>query len=151
MAIGPSSGSKLYIGTTATNPVGDSYTQVGDISNLGEFGRVYAPIKFDSLSDRNTLKFKGQRDDGTMTIEIGRDSSDGGQAAVIVALDSDADYNFKITLNDASTTSGSTATYFLFKAKVMSHPTIIGTPNNVVMSRIVLDIKSGSITETAGT
>lgn len=151
MAVNTSSGCTISIGTTATDPLSDSYTSVGFVSNGGEFGRVYQTIKFDSLPDRNTLKFKGQRDDGTMTVEAGRDASDSGQAAVIVALDSDQDYNWKVELNDSSDVTGATNTTFHFKAKVMSYPTTIGTPNNVVMTKFVLELKSGSITETAAT
>jgi hypothetical protein len=151
MAVNTASGCKVYIGTTATNPSGDTYTQIGFISNAGAFGRTYSLIKFDSLPDRNTLKFKGQRDDGNMTIEAGRDAADAGQAAVITALDSDQDYNFQVVLNDSSGISGSHGTQFLFKAKVMSYPTTIGTPTNVVMTKFDVQIKSGSIIETPAT
>lgn len=149
MSVQTSSGSKVYIGTTASNGATDSYTEVASITNVPQFGRVYSEIKFSSLGDRNVLKFKGQRDDGTIAIDLGRDMSDAGQAAAVVALDSDLDYNFKITLNDASGVSGSTPTTFRFKAKVMSYETIPGNATSVVMAKLSLGIKSGSIVEIA--
>ena len=71
------------------------------IVNFGDFGRVYSEIKFDTVNNRGTLKFKGTYDDGSMTLQLGRDPSDAGQAAVIVARDSDNDFNFMVTFGDA--------------------------------------------------
>lgn len=143
--LGPSSGSTIAIGTTAEDGLLDTYTQVGKVANMGELGRVYALITFDDLSERNTLKFKGQRNDGQMTLEIGHAANDAGQQALIDALDDDNDYNFRVRLNDDSGISGATGTTKYFKAKVMSYPIIIGAANNVVMSRVVLELKSGSL------
>ena len=151
MAVNTSSGCQISIGTTAAVASSDSYTAIGYVSNMGEFGRVYSLIKFDSLADRNTLKYKGQRDDGTMNVELGRDSSDAGQSAVQTALDSDQDYNFKVELNDSSDTTGATNTIFYFKAKVMTYTTNIGTPTQVVGSKMVLELKPNTIAETPAT
>jgi hypothetical protein len=149
MTVNTAAGSKLYIGTTASNPVGDTYVEVAEIANMGQFGRVYDEIKFSSLSDRNVRKFKGQRDDGGIQLELGRSANDAGQAAMVLALDSDQDFNFKIALNDDDDTSGAVPTTFLFKAKVMSYQTNVGGPNDVVKAASMLGVKSGSITETA--
>ena len=151
MAVGPSSGSKLFIGTTASNGASDTYTEIGQITNLGEFGRQYQEITFDALGSRDTLKFKGNRNDGTIQADLGRSPSDAGQALINAALNSDLDYNFKVTLNDASGTTGSTPTTFIMKAKVMSYTTNVGGPSNVVAARVALSIKTSSITETAAT
>jgi len=142
-------GSKLFIGTTADNGDSDSYTEVAEVVSIGEFGRTYDQIKFSSLGDRNVRKFKGQRDDGDINLDLGRSVGDAGQAAMIVALDSDHDYNFKITLNDDADITGSVPTTLIFKAKVMSYTTNIGGPNDVVKAKAMLGIKSNSITETA--
>ena len=151
MSVNTSAGSKLFIGTTASNGASDSYTEVAEITNIGEFGRQYNEITFTSLSDRNVRKFKGSRNDGNITLQLGRSAGDAGQAAAVVALDDDQDYNFKITLNDDSGVSGSTPTTFIFKAKVMSYVTNVGGPDQVVQATMQLGIKSGSITETAST
>jgi hypothetical protein len=140
-------GSKIFIGTTASNPVGDTYTEIAYVTNIGEFGRMYEEIKFVSLGNRDTLKFKGPRDDGNITLDLGRSVSDAGQAAMILALDSDQDYNFKITLNDDDDTSGSVPTTFLFKAKVLGYQTNIGGPTDVVKAKTNLSIKTSSISE----
>ncbi len=154
MPVNTSSGSKLYIGSNDLvhpDPTTDTYIEIGFIANAGEFGRVYALITFDDLSNRNTLKFKGQRNDGKMSIDLGRAPDDDGQAAMIAALDVDQDFNFKVTLNDQSGVSGSVPTKFLFQAKVMTYTCNIGGPTQVVHARADVELKSGSIQETEAT
>ena len=154
MTINTSSGSKIYIGsnnTVVSNPLVDTYILIGFVANMGEFGRVYSLITFDSLGDRNTLKFKGQRNDGKMSIDLGRAPDDSGQAACILARDVDQDFNFKVSLNDASAISGSHPTFFYFLAKVMSYTTNVGGPTQIVHAKMDVEIKSNSITEIAGT
>jgi hypothetical protein len=154
MPVNTTSGCTIAIGhSTIVNPVpsADTYTVIGFPTNLGAFGRTYVEINFDDLSNRNTLKFKGQRNDGTMAIQVGRAAEDAGQAAAIVARDSDQDFNFRVTLNDSSGTTSATPTTFYFLAKVMSYTTNIGGPNKVVDATVNVAIKSGSITETAAT
>lgn len=148
MPVNTSSGSKLYIGqdnVLHANPQTDSdYLLVGFIANMGEFGRVYSLITFDDLSNRSTLKFKGQRNDGKLSLDLGRAPDDDGQAAMRDALDSDHDFNFKVTLSDQLTTSPTT---FYFLAKVMTYTANVGGPTQVVRARADVEIKSNSIIE----
>ncbi len=150
--VGTAAGATFSIGTTSPTPLSDSYTQVGETNDIGQFGRVYTEIKYANLSDRNVRKFKGTRDDGTIKVKLGRFvGDDAGQDAVGVALDDDHDYNFKIVLNDASGTTGSHGTEYFFSGKVMSFPTTIGGPNNVVMLEFDVGIHSGTIQKVAAT
>lgn len=149
--LGPSSGAKIYIGTKQTTGSDDAYTLIGKVNNQGAFGPVYQEIKFDTLDNRDTLKFKGQRDDGNIALTLGRDLTDTGQLALTAALSDDHDYNFKVTLNDAGVATGALPTTYLFKAKVMSFTTNIGATNQVVQASVSIAIKSGSIVETAAT
>jgi hypothetical protein len=155
MPVNTSSGSKLYIGannTVTVDPTTDlTYKQVGFIANLGEFGRQYALITFDDLSNRNTLKFKGQRNDGKLDVDLGRAPDDLGQAAMIVALDVDNDFNFKVTLNDRFGASPNTPTTFWFAAKVMTYTCNVGGPTQVVHAKATLELASGTITEVPAT
>lgn len=155
MPVNTSSGCKLYIGddnTVTSDPVADTnYQAVGFIANLGEFGAQFALITFDSLPDRNTLKFKGQRNDGKLDVDLGRAPDDAGQAKIVAALPVDHDYNFKVELNDKSAISGSHNTLFFFPAKVMTYTTNIGGPTQVVHAKATIEIKSGSIVEIPAT
>lgn len=238
--VSTAAGALLYIGTTATNGVTDSYINVGEVTEIPEFGRVYNAVKYNPLASRGTQKFKGSYDDGSVAVSMGKDLTDAGQAAMVVARDSDFDYNFKVVDNDdtppivavtvgisvatpglvtlaahglpagtavtfaagagalptgisAATTyyvcAGATlltntfsvasslanalagtglattgsagvgntmtsipvGTTIMFKAKVMSYTTARGGPDNVIMAKASLEIKSGSIVETAHT
>jgi hypothetical protein len=230
--VSTAAGAKLFIGTTALVGATDTFVEVGEITGIPEFGRVYNEVKYSPLNSRGVQKFKGSFDDGSVSVPLGKDLTDDGQAALVVALDVDADYNFKVVDNDdvppvsftgvsmtaaspgvvtatahglapntsivfptgttglptgvtagttyyvkavltadtftISTTPGGTAlvttgsptgTYSLstvpqgstqvFKAKVMSHTTKRDNSDSVIMSTVLLSIKSGSIVETA--
>lgn len=120
MTVQTNAGSKLYIGTTSANAATDTYVEVGEIVSFGDFGRVYNEIKFDTVNTRGTRKFKGTFDDGSMAMSLGRDPSDVGQAAIIAARDSDDDYNFKVSLNDAPATETATVTITIAAPGVVS-------------------------------
>lgn len=158
MAVNTASGCTISIGTTTgdnsntqSEYEADSYDLIGEVTNIGEFGRTYREIVHSSIDDRNERKFKGQRNDGTLALQLGRDATDTGQEAMIVARDDDHDYNFKVTLNDASSASGATPTTLYFRAKVMSYRTVIGDANQVVQARTDLGIQSGTLLEVAST
>lgn len=148
MTVQTSAGCKIYIGTSEATASPDDWLEIGEVTNFSEFGRVYTEIKHDSIGTRGTRKFKGSYDDGNITLQLGRDPSDVGQAAAITARDSDDDYNIKLELND-DVGSNTVPTTFTFLAKVMSYTTNIGGPNQVVGATLALAIKSGSITEVA--
>lgn len=145
-----SAGCKIYIGATTVaqpNPLNDpTYVEIGEATDLGAFGRTYTEIPFVSVANRATRKFKGSYNDGNMMVKLGRNVIDAGQAAALVALDSDLDYNFKLTLNDSSGGSGTNPSIFFFTGKIMGNPTTIGGPNQVVAGEATIGIHSGSIT-----
>jgi len=113
-------GTTLYIGTTLTDQTADTYTAVGNVSNIPEFGRAYNEVKFNPLSTRGTLKVKGSFDDGSVTVEMAKDASDAGQAAMLLARDQDFDYNFKIVANDAVPVTTATVTITIAAPGVIS-------------------------------
>lgn len=150
MGVQTSAGSKLFIGTTAANAATDTYVEVAEVTNIPEFGRAYQEITHQSLGRRDTQKFKGSYNEGSITLALGRDMSNAGQAALRAALDSDSDYNVKITLNDTPSTGTSPKpTTYLLKAKVMSFTTNPGGPNQIVGASVMLGISS--IVEAAAT
>lgn len=98
--VATASGARLYIGTTAANQATDTFIEVGEVMNIPAFGRKYNEIKYTPLNTRGVQKFKGAYDDGSITVGLGKDITDAGQAALNAALDVDADYNVKIVDND---------------------------------------------------
>ena len=147
MAVVSSAGTILYIGGTGALGSESAWEPVGEITDMGEFGRVYELITHNPIGTRATQKFKGSYNDGTMTLEMGRDPADAGQADIAVAVDSDLSFNFKIELNDSPQVSPNQPTTYTFKAKVMSYPTVVGTVNDYVRSTVQLEV-DGSITTT---
>lgn len=146
MSISAASGSQLYLGTTTaaenlSQYLSDSYTLVGEVEDLGEFGDEAEAVTFASLADSRLQKLKGVRDAGTMAVVCGADDSDSGQAALIAAEADTLDYNVKIVLNDKQTISGTPSEHY-FRAKIMSKRTGVGSANNVVRKTFNVAINS---------
>ena len=151
MAARTNAGTTLSIGSTQTNALTDVYTAVGEVISIGDFGRMYDQVKYSALNDRNVKKHKGQRDDGEIEVELAYDPADSGQDKLLVALDVDSDYNFRVVMNDASDVSGSYGTQLHFKAKVVGGVRRYGDANNIIRLIVTLAVTSGSITLTEGT
>lgn len=154
MTVNTAAESTVAIGTTlaASNQSefeADSYVEVGEVEDLGEFGDEAEEITFTALSDRRTRKFKGAFNAGTLAVVAGSDSADVGQDAMIAAFASDSDYNFRVVLNDALT-EGGTPTTMYFRGKVMSKRRNVGNVSNVVRQTFAVGINS-DIIEVAAT
>lgn len=153
MTISAASGSKIYIGTTASAEnlsqfLTDTYVEVGEVEDLGEFGDESEVITFGSLNDSRTRKLKGLRDAGTMSVVCGADDSDAGQDAMVVAEASSLDFNFKVVLNDQLTLSGTPSEHY-FRGKVMSKRLSVGSANNVVRKTFNVGINTEILTISA--
>lgn len=155
MTVFAASGAKLFIGTTAIPNIptdyvfndvlaefeADSYIEVGELEDLGEFGDESEVVPFTSLGDGRVRKFKGPRDAGDMPVTVGDDTLDDGQAAMEAAEASPLDYNFKIVLNDARTLGGQNSVHY-FYGKVMSKRRNVGQANNIVRRNFAVGINS---------
>lgn len=151
MAVQTSAGAKFYLGPA--NETADeqaefealSYTLVGEIEDIGEFGDRVNPVNFTALGDSRVRKFKGSRDAGNITMTVGFDPSDAGQSAIETALAADGNYAVRISLGDTGTGSPSNPTTFYFLGKVMSYTTNIGSADNVVRSTVEVAIDSAIV------
>lgn len=153
MSVNPAGGTRFYIGTTlAINQnqsesavvaefATDTYTEVGEVENLGEFGDESNVITFTSLSDTRVRKFKGARDAGTLALVTGDDPLDVGQDALIVAEGQPNDYNFKVVLNDPVTLSGLTSVHY-FRGKVLSKRLQVNDVNSIVKRMFSIGVNS---------
>jgi hypothetical protein len=147
---------KLYVAgvhLTATNTLAEfdalTWTEVGDVVSFGEFGASFEEITHQPVSDGNTYKFKGTRNDGSLALNLGRAPADAGQTILITALDSYSDYDFRVELNDApNELTGNKGTRMFFAGKVMSYTTAIPSSNSIVGSTCNISI-NGRIVEGA--
>ncbi|QPI08273.1 hypothetical protein IM687_13820 [Stutzerimonas stutzeri] len=144
MPVNTAAGARLSIGTKtpatdATSYAADTYVEVGEIENLGEFGDQVSAATFTALADRRVRKFKGTYDAGDMTLTLGFDSGDDGQNALNAAL-KDAgsdDYNFKVELEDGDV--------FYFGGKVMSRRIATGAAADIVKANVSIAINTAVI------
>lgn len=93
-------GTKVYIGTTASNGVTDSYTEIGGVTSISAYGKTFNEVTHTPLADRAVRKHKGSYNDGNLELEMAELPEDDGQAALEAALETDFDYNFKVEQND---------------------------------------------------
>jgi hypothetical protein len=142
MAVMTSAGSKLYIATgvpttydqAGFEAVGLTYVEVGEITDLGEFGTEYSVVNHTALGQRQVKKFKGSYNNGSLQLQMGRDTDNTGQTALINALDSDASFSFKVTLQDG------TKNYFT--GKVMSYKTSVGSVDQITGATTTIEVDS---------
>lgn len=164
MSVNTAAGSSIFIAPQAgfaaidlTDPDADiitafealTWTEIGEVEDLGEFGDEASEITFTALSNRRVRKFKGTFNAGTVTVQAGSDPSDAGQAAMIAAFASDLDFPFKITLNDQITLAGTPTTLY-FGGKVMSKRRNVGNVENVVRQNFPIGVNT-KIYEVAAT
>lgn len=128
-----SAGTKLYIAdpiaalqstyTAATFATG-VYTEIGEISDLGSFGKKYNLVTFNPLGDRGTIKRAGSYNNGTLSLKMGAAPTNAGQVKLQSASDSDASYAFKVV-----TQSGST---YYFTGQVMGWTLEVGSVDQIM-------------------
>lgn len=141
MSVNTAAGSRFSIGTTtpATDEAAyeaDTWVEVGEIENLGEFGDQVSAATFTALANRRVRKFKGTYDAGDMELVLGLDTGDEGQTALNEALKDGKshDYNFKVELEDGD--------IFYFSGKVMSRRITPGSAEDVVKANVSIAINS---------
>lgn len=140
MAIMTSAGSTLSIATgspatfDATGYNALTYTVVGEVTDIGEFGREYATVTHSPVGSRGVKKLKGSYNNGSLNVQMARDTSNAGQTAMKAALLSDADYSFKVTLQDL--------TKVYFTGKVTSFKNSVGSVDQITGSTSVIELNS---------
>ena len=111
-------------------------TLIGEVTDLGEFGREYALVTHNPLASRATVKKKGSYNEGQVTLQIGLDTDDAGQILLKTASQSDNDYYFKITVQGGD--------IYYFPAQVMSFKVSIGSVDNITTATVVLELTSAT-------
>lgn len=115
---------------------------IGEVTDLGEFGREYNLVTHNPLGDRRTVKRKGSYNDGSVTMALGRVPADTGQAVLVTAVDDDASYSFEVTLQDG--------TIFYFTGQVMSYTANVGSVDQITSGSVTIEIDN-DIVEVAAT
>ena len=138
MGVKTSAGStfKISAGTPATfdstGYAALTYTIVGEVTDLGEFGREYALVTHQPVGSRGTQKFKGSFNEGTITLQLGLDTDDAGQVLCKTASTSDADYSILVTTQNGDKYYG--------QAKVMSFKVGVGGVDSITTATCTLEL-----------
>lgn len=109
-----------------------SFTTVGEITNFGEFGRVYALVTHNPVATRGTVKRKGSFNEGTMSLEMALDTDDAGQIIMKAAAASDNDYSFEVTTQNGDK--------YYFPGQVMSFMTRLGGVDDITSASVQLEL-----------
>jgi hypothetical protein len=113
-----------------------SFTEIGFLDNIGEFGAERTLVTFSPIDDINVLKYKGSRNNGSMSLTGAYVPGDAGQILLIAAESADGDYSFCEELQDG--------TKAYFQAKVMSYKTSVGGVDDMTGISSTVEI-SGAI------
>ncbi len=116
-----------------------SVNAIGEITNIGEFGKEFALVTHNPLASRATKKGKGSYNNGTLNPTLALDASDAGQTDMKTALDSDDPAYFILTLQGGEK--------FYFEGLVMSFKPSVGGTDDVVTASANIEITDKDILE----
>lgn len=142
MTVHTSAGSTLKIsaGAPATfNAAGYgalTFTSVGEITDLGEFGREFTLVTHNPVGSRGTQKFKGSYNEGTMNLSLGLDTDDAGQVLMKAASLSDSAYSFEVTTQNGDV--------YYFQAMVMSFKVGVGSVDSITTATCTLELTTSA-------
>lgn len=137
-----SAGTTLHISAGVPSTFDDTgyaaltYTAVGEVTDLGEFGREYNLVTHNPVGNRGTVKLKGSFNEGSMQVQLALDTDDAGQILCKTARGSDANYAFKVTTQNGDK--------YYFQAKVMSFKVGVGGVDTVTSATMTLEITTSS-------
>ncbi len=133
-----SAGTKLYVSAAAPatyNSAGFgalSWTEVGEITDFGEWGKEYNLVTHNPVGSRQTVKRKGSFNNGALTLSMARVPSDAGQTLLIAASESDNSYSYKVVFQDL------TGQYF--SGQVMKYSTNVGSVDQIFAAAVSVEI-----------
>jgi len=113
-----------------------TYTALGEVVSIPDFGREYALVTHNPIGNRATQKLKGSFNEGAVALELGLDTDDAGQILMKAAALSDSNYSFKVVTQNGDV--------YYFPAKVMSFKVGIGTVDQVTKATANLEITTSS-------
>jgi hypothetical protein len=77
-----------------------SFTEIGEVQEVGEFGKSYNIVSHQTVGQPYPSKSKGVYDVDDISITLAMDDSDSGQGLLATALDASASYSFQVTTPD---------------------------------------------------
>jgi hypothetical protein len=141
MAIQTSAGSTVAIAVTlpgtydATGFNALTWKVVGEITDIGEFGKEFNLVNHNPIGTRQIKKLKGSFNNGSLQLQMARDAAGASnQIELRNALASDNSYSFRVTLQDG--------TKIYFTGKVMSFKTNVGGVDQITGATCAVELDS---------
>jgi len=108
MSVSTGAGTRVFIGTKLTaalsgneatdlaalKAVGITYTEIGELISIGEYGDSIGDVTYNKLAESRTIHLKGIADGGTTQLTIAFDAGDAGQDALVAASQDRAGYYY---------------------------------------------------------
>lgn len=136
-----SAGTLIYISakipadTSNCGLMAHNFTKIGEITDIGEIGKVYEEFVYYPIGQEEEVVEKGNYQYTVLELEMAVGfENDAGQVILDDAVTKTADYSFKIVLGDDRTLS--------FTGQVFSSPVFIGTADNIVTRSARIHINS---------
>ena len=138
----------VVLGTPATEDQAGyealSFVECGEITDFPEYGPSYETVNHQPLKTGRTGKYKGFKNNGSVSTSFGLDFADAGQIILAAGCDGAnefADHSFKIEYQDG------TVEYFY--GQIFSYTRNAGSANQIVSSTVQIEINSDIVTVTA--
>lgn len=113
-----------------------TFTTVGEVTDLGEFGREFTLVTHNPVGSRGTQKFKGSFNEGTINLSLGLDTDDAGQILMKTASLDDAAYSFEVTTQNGDS--------YFFQAMVMSFKVNVGSVDSITTATCTLELTTSA-------
>lgn len=113
-----------------------TFVNIGDITDIPEFGREFELVTHKPLASRGTVKKKGGFNEGSMDLKLGLNTDDAGTILLKAASLSDADYSFKI--------AHPTGDVYYFRALAMSFKVATGNSGSIISATCKLELQTSS-------
>jgi hypothetical protein len=117
-----------------------TYTEVGNVQNLGAVGPTFEDVTFTPLKDGVTQHRKGGADYGQLTVTMAEDAADAGQILVDSGVDGaerDTVFSHKIERADGS--------IIYFTGQIYSSPVSIGDASTMITKEVSVMVSSSLV------
>ncbi len=114
-----------------------TWTNIGEITELGEVGATSNLITHNPVADKITRKLKGSRNFGSMNLSMARDTGDAGQTLLRAAAAADGLYSFRLTLQNGAK--------LYFRALTMSAVTSVSGVDSITALTANLELSSAIV------
>lgn len=120
----------------ATGYAALTYTEIGNIEQIGTIGAAFAKVEFQPLKGPKQ-KHKGSVDYGSLQPSLAVDDGDAGQTLLRAAAASNNLYSFKVTLPDASIR--------YFRGRTFGYPENIQGADSILMANPTVEIDTAIV------